>query len=43
MVKDITQDTPRLIDEVRGVRYGEIIAVFAQTGTSKPRCSAPSS
>jgi hypothetical protein len=25
-------DTPRLIDDVRGVRYGEIIAVFARDG-----------
>jgi len=32
MVNDAAQDTPRLIDEVRGVRYGEIIAVFERHG-----------
>jgi hypothetical protein len=32
MVNEATQDTPRLIDDVRGVRYGEIIAVFARDG-----------
>lgn len=32
MVNEAAQDTPRLIDEVRGVRYGEIIAVFARHG-----------
>jgi hypothetical protein len=31
-VNDTTRDTPRLIDDVRGVRYGEIIAVFARHG-----------
>ena len=29
---DIVSGTPRLIDDVRGVRYGEIIAVFARDG-----------
>ncbi len=28
----MARDTPRLIDDVRGVRYGEIIAVFARDG-----------
>jgi hypothetical protein len=32
MVNEATRDTPRLIDDVRGVRYGEIIAVFARDG-----------
>jgi hypothetical protein len=32
MVNDTTRDTPRLIDDVRGVRYGEVIAVFARDG-----------
>ena len=32
MVKDAARDTPRLIDDVRGVRYGEIIAVFGRHG-----------
>jgi hypothetical protein len=31
-VNDTTRDTRRLIDGVRGVRYGEIIAVFARDG-----------
>ena len=30
--QDAVRDTPRLIDDVRGVRYGEIIAVFAREG-----------
>jgi len=32
MVNDAARDTPRLIDHVRGVRYGEAIAVFARDG-----------
>jgi hypothetical protein len=31
-VSGYARDTPRLIDQVRGVRYGEIIAVFARDG-----------
>jgi hypothetical protein len=32
MAIDGVRDTPRLIDDVRGVRYGEVIAVFARDG-----------
>jgi hypothetical protein len=32
MRNDAPSDTPRLIDDVRGVRYGEAIAVFARNG-----------
>jgi hypothetical protein len=32
MTQDAASDTPRLIDDVRGIRYGEIIAVFARDG-----------
>jgi len=32
MANDAARDTPRLIDDVRGVRYGEAIAVFARDG-----------
>jgi hypothetical protein len=32
MVNEAASDTSRLIDDVRGVRYGEIIAVFARNG-----------
>jgi hypothetical protein len=32
MANDGASDTPRLIDDVRGIRYGEIIAVFARDG-----------
>ncbi len=32
MVNEAARDTPRLIDDVRGVRYGEVIAVFARDG-----------
>jgi len=32
MVNERTRDTPRLIDDVRGIRYGEIVAVFARDG-----------
>jgi hypothetical protein len=32
MEKDTAGETPRLIDDVRGVRYGEVIAVFARDG-----------
>jgi hypothetical protein len=28
----MASDTPRLIDDVRGVRYGEVVAVFARDG-----------
>ena len=31
-MNDTTRDTTRLIDDVRGVRYGEVIAVFARHG-----------
>ncbi len=31
-MSDHARDTPRLIDHVRGVRYGEVIAVFARDG-----------
>ena len=27
-----TDDTPRLISDMRGVRYGEVLAVFAKDG-----------
>ncbi len=30
MTADAAGDTPRLIDHVRGIRYGEVIAVFAR-------------
>jgi hypothetical protein len=30
MSADASSDTPRLIDNVRGIRYGEVIAVFAR-------------
>ena len=29
----MASDIPRLIDGVRGVRYGEVIAAFARDGT----------
>ena len=32
MASDTASDTPRLIDHVRGVRYGEVIAVFPRDG-----------
>jgi hypothetical protein len=32
MANDSVSDTPRLIDDVRGIRYGEVIAVFARDG-----------
>src|ERR1700689_1090634 len=32
MSNDGAVETPRLIDDVRGVRYGEIIVVFARDG-----------
>ena len=32
MKNDTAGETPRLIDDVRGVRYGEAIAVFARDG-----------
>jgi hypothetical protein len=32
MGNDAAGDTPRLIDDVRGVRYGEVIAVFERDG-----------
>jgi hypothetical protein len=32
MSSDITSSPPRLIDDVRGVRYGEVIAVFERAG-----------
>ncbi len=32
MATSAASETPRLIDDVRGVRYGEIIAVFARDG-----------
>jgi hypothetical protein len=32
MADDAARETPRLIDDVRGIRYGEVIAVFARDG-----------
>lgn len=32
MANEAASETPRLIDDVRGIRYGEVIAVFARDG-----------
>jgi hypothetical protein len=32
MANEAVSETPRLIDDVRGVRYGEVIAAFARDG-----------
>ena len=39
----MTTEPPRkLISDIRGVRYGEVLAVFLpERSASRPRCTAP--
>src|ERR1700683_689728 len=41
MSSDTTSRPPRLIDDVRGVRYGEVIAVFERAGRFEAEVFGP--